>query len=144
MKKSQWKFLVLGLILILVFVTWTVVQAKQEATGKATSAAPDEKGLKLYMTHCASCHGQDGKGQGPVASALKTKPTDLTQIAKKNNGKFDEIHVTTFVDGEKTISAHGTRAMPVWGTHFRRTKDRSESSLNVYALMKYIESIQEK
>lgn len=146
MNKLNWKILGLGLTVVLMVTSWTLAQTKSEAAGKATPApAPDlEKGKKLYETNCASCHGIDGRGIGPVAVALKTKPTDLTQIAKKNQGKFDEIHVLAFIDGEKTVSAHGTREMPVWGTRFRRLKGQTESSLNVFSLMKYIESIQEK
>ena len=45
-------------------------------------------GQKLYTQYCASCHGADGKGNGPEAAKLNPKPGDLTQIAKKNGGKF--------------------------------------------------------
>ena len=38
-------------------------------------------GREMYVTYCAACHGVDGKGNGPVASSLKTAPTDLTQLA---------------------------------------------------------------
>ena len=43
-------------------------------------------GRTEYQSSCASCHGVDGKGMGPVADALKTKPADLTTMTKKNNG----------------------------------------------------------
>lgn len=39
-------------------------------------------GGEMYTTWCASCHGTSGKGDGPAASDLKTKPTDLTMLAK--------------------------------------------------------------
>jgi len=144
MKKSLSVFLLLGLFLGLAVSSLTYAQAKTEAVVKAQPSQDLDRGKKLYETNCASCHGKDARGGGPVAPALKSKPTDLTQIAKHNEGKFDEIHVVAFVDGEKTVSAHGTREMPVWGTRFRRTKGSIESSLDVYALMRYIESLQEK
>ncbi|NDD63710.1 MAG: hypothetical protein EBZ36_07005, partial [Acidobacteria bacterium] len=40
-----------------------------------------ERGRKLYVQYCASCHGMDAKGNGPVAAELKTAPTNLTTIA---------------------------------------------------------------
>lgn len=144
MKTTLLKLLILSLALILVGSTLAIAQAKKEVAVKATPTQDLEKGKKLYETNCASCHGTDAKGNGPVAAVLKTKPSDLTQLAKANQGKFDEIHVLAFVDGERTISAHGTREMPVWGTRFRRAEGRMESSLNIYALMKYIESMQAK
>ena len=31
-----------------------------------------------YESSCAACHGQTGKGDGPVSAELRTKPSDLT------------------------------------------------------------------
>src|ERR1035438_4347192 len=45
-------------------------------------------GDDLYKEFCAVCHGTDGRGGGPAASALKTAPSDLTQFAKQHGGKF--------------------------------------------------------
>ena len=38
-------------------------------------------GQALFATHCASCHGQTGKGDGPVGLALNPRPANLTQHA---------------------------------------------------------------
>src|ERR1700750_1425484 len=72
-------------------------------------------GKELYQAYCASCHGTGGQGNGPVASALKTPPTDLTQLSKNNNGKYPEMHVIHAIEGESTVGAHGSKQMPVWG-----------------------------
>ncbi len=76
--------------------------------------APDI-GKAEYMSNCASCHGLDGKGNGPVASALKTNPTDLTVLAKKNGGVFPVNALYEIIDGRRVLASHGTREMPVWG-----------------------------
>jgi mono/diheme cytochrome c family protein len=104
----------------------------------------DQRGRKLFNQHCASCHGTDGKGHGPVAPSLKVSPTDLTAI-QKQGGQFPFSAVQIAIDGEKTersITAHGTDKMPVWGTIFRRTKGELGKEGDIYALTKYIESIQ--
>ncbi len=103
-----------------------------------------ERGRKLYVQYCASCHGMDARGGGPVAAELKTAPTNLTTIAQRHGGKFNPVHVQLNINGENDVTAHGTKDMPVWGAYFRNTRGQSVSTLNVYALTKYLEAIQVK
>jgi mono/diheme cytochrome c family protein len=118
------------------------LSSSQAQTGQ--SADKNEKGRKLYTQYCASCHGVDGKGAGVVAPALKTAMPDLTTIAKRE-GKFDPIKVQQNISGEIGVTAHGDKDMPVWGYIFRhKGGNQSAATMNVYALMKYIESIQQK
>jgi mono/diheme cytochrome c family protein len=113
---------------------------------KASQAGGDnayvEKGHKLFRQYCASCHGLDGKGNGPVAASLKSPPADLTALQKKGE-KFPTDRVMTIIDGEQTdrIEAHGTNKMPVWGTEFRRTVGLQKNNY-VLSLTRYLESIQ--
>ncbi len=103
-----------------------------------------KKGRALYVRHCVACHGPSGKGDGPAAPALKTPPADLTNITQKYNG-FPTDKIMTWIDGEKASTAHGSREMPVWGTRFRRTEKGEAGALGeVYALTKYLASIQKK
>jgi len=74
-----------------------------------TSAA---SGSEMYKSYCAACHGKDGKGDGPAATALKAPPSDLTQLAKKNNGKFPADHVAYELRAG-VAGAHGSADMPV-------------------------------
>ena len=50
-------------------------------------------GQEMYATYCAVCHGNDGKGGGPAADALKVPPPDLATLARKNGGKYPSDHV---------------------------------------------------
>ena len=55
----------------------------------AAQAAEDvDVGKAEFQSSCASCHGADGKGKGPVSEQLKVPPPDLTILAKNNNGVF--------------------------------------------------------
>jgi mono/diheme cytochrome c family protein len=74
-----------------------------------------DAGKAEYLSNCAPCHGSDGKGKGPLSSKLKTKPTDLTTFAKKNNGVFPLSAVYEAVDGRNATGSHATHQMPIWG-----------------------------
>jgi mono/diheme cytochrome c family protein len=101
-------------------------------------------GTEMYRTWCASCHGAQGKGDGPAAAALKKPPADLTRLAKRNGGKFPTEKVRDYIDGTKAVAAHGSREMPVWGSFFRRTEDERSVTYRVVTLATYVESLQEK
>lgn len=104
----------------------------------------EDRGQKLFMQYCASCHGADGKGGGPVAATLKTAIPNLTTYEKRI-GKFDQLRVQHIIAGEVDVPAHGNKEMPVWGYIFRqKTGGNSTAKLNVFALATYIKSIQQK
>jgi mono/diheme cytochrome c family protein len=84
----------------------------------AVQAEAIDIGKSEFQSSCASCHGADGKGKGPVSEQLKTPPSDLTVLAKNNNGVFPTNAVYETIYGSKTIPAHGTREMPIWGERF--------------------------
>jgi mono/diheme cytochrome c family protein len=110
---------------------------------KPTSAA---SGADMYTNYCAVCHGKDGKGNGPAASALKVPPSDLTTLSQKNGGKYPGLHVTSVIRGEGDLPAHGSKEMPVWGPLFWRMSQGHEAEVQqrIVNLNQYIESLQVK
>ena len=132
--------LIIGLCFSFLLVAYPAMTSQTSAHGQDKNA----RRRQLYMTYCSSCHGTDGKGGGPAASALKTPLPDLTRIAKQD-GKFPELRIQRIIIGDVLIYGHGSREMPVWGRLF---EDKSHGQLasigEVYSLTKYIESIQAK
>jgi len=118
----------------------TNLQVKH-APAPQTSAA---SGKEMFNSYCASCHGADAKGDGPAAAALKSKPADLTALAKNNNGKFPTDRVMSILRGQATVTAHGNLDMPVWGPVFWRMSQGHPAELQqrVTNLTRYIESLQ--
>jgi mono/diheme cytochrome c family protein len=74
-----------------------------------------QSGERLYVRHCAVCHGRSGTGDGPFRGVLTIPPSDLTRIAERRGGAFPDDEIGAFVDGRFVPKAHGTREMPVWG-----------------------------
>jgi mono/diheme cytochrome c family protein len=72
-------------------------------------------GKDLYQRLCASCHGSEGRGDGPVAASLKVEVPDLTLIARRAGNVYQRERVVRIIDGRFIIGAHGSRTMPVWG-----------------------------
>jgi len=105
-------------------------------------------GKQMYVSYCAPCHGVNGKGNGPVSSALKMQPTDLSALTKNNGGKFPSEHVVSILQFGTANPAHGTSEMPVWGPVLSRMDSaytqNDVKALRISNLTHYLESMQAK
>ena len=102
-------------------------------------------GKAMFVEYCAACHGPEGKGNGPAASALKKAPADLTQLSSHNNGKFPDVRVSRYIEGMDTVDAHGSRDMPIWGDVFKSlNRDAAASTMRVSNLTSYVKTLQVK
>jgi mono/diheme cytochrome c family protein len=97
---------------------WLLTLILVAGSTRAISAQDQDVGQTNFRMSCASCHGADGKGNGPVSGQLKVPPPDLTGLAKKNNGVFPVSRVYEIIDGRQAVMAHGTRDMPIWGFQY--------------------------
>jgi len=142
MSKLVWLFV--GVMLLAVAVAAQDQPQKTIKHVPVKSTSPSS-GAEMYKAYCAVCHGTDGKGNGPAASALKTPPADLTMLSKNNSGKFPDMKVASAIHGEGT-PAHGTAEMPIWGNLFWGMSHGHEAEVQqrVGNLTKYIESLQAK
>ena len=128
---------------------FTLLSSAQTQRPQITETTPliqSLQGQALYKEYCAACHGQDGKGGGPVAKSLKVAPPDLTRLAMRNGGKFPTVRVEQIISGEEPKPAvHGTREMPIWGPIFSQIAwDQDLGRIRVGNLAKYIEGMQVK
>lgn len=86
-------------------------------TAAPVMAQDVDHGRALFQTHCATCHGADAKGQGPLAGALVLQPIDLTALESRNGGSFPLERVLKRIDGTDPLVSHGS-PMPVYGPYF--------------------------
>lgn len=110
------------------------------------SSGPKDLGAMLFRTYCASCHGANGRGDGPVADHLRRTPPDLTKYTDRNDGVFPSERVHRIIDG-RDVPAHGDREMPVWGDAFRASKEGlSPESVKarIEAIVRHLRAIQQR
>ena len=128
---------------VTVFQASPASQARPPRTRPAV--IPSVYGRDLFEFYCATCHGRDGRGQGPVAAALKTAPADLTGIAARNGGTFPRARIVALVTGDAsdTTAAHGSKDMPVWGPVFQALEPgETMNRVRISNIVDHIESIQ--
>jgi len=80
----------------------------------AVSAGDPETGRHLYSVACAQCHGARGRGDGPMAPILTTRPSDLTVLSARNGGRYPLLQVIHVIDGRSGVRGHDA-AMPSFG-----------------------------
>jgi mono/diheme cytochrome c family protein len=98
-------------------------------------------GSEMYSVYCAVCHGATGNGNGPAASVFTKPPTNLTMLARNNNGKYPAELVKTVLKFGTPVRAHGNIQMPVWNTLFRSLNPTDDSGaltqLRIHNLVEY-------
>jgi mono/diheme cytochrome c family protein len=136
-------------------VSMHTIAGAQENQIKKTQVKPTSSvsGAQMFKEYCAVCHGPSGKGDGPVATALKVPPPDLTTLARRHDGKFPDDYVSNVLKNGVQNPAHGSGEMPVWGPIFdtlNRWKalcpgmDETPVTLRITNLTNYLKSIQKK
>ncbi|MGV6847010.1 MAG: c-type cytochrome [Marinibacterium sp.] len=115
-------------------------------------AAQDIKaGSESYEHYCATCHGLEARGNGPMAPVLVLQPPDLRGLSARNDGVFPVARVVERIDGRDPLVSHGS-PMPVWGPFFdgdRAVAVKAETgqpiltSQPIADLVAYLRSVQE-
>jgi len=103
-------------------------------------------GKETFLKYCASCHGESGKGNGPAATAMKDPLPDLRTLAQRHEGKYPAGYVSAVVKFGKSMAAHGSEDMPVWGSRFKTLDPIHDPTgqQHVDGVVAFLESLQEK
>lgn len=120
------------------------------AIGRAAARAGelDDGSRRLFVKHCAACHGPDGRGGGVAAPTLAKPPPDLTRLARDNGGEFPLERVMRTIDGREVVRPHRSRDMPYWGEEFAADytdpfRDQYGVRIKVRRLAEFVRSIQD-
>jgi len=138
-------------IAVMVLVLISIFALAQSATKPKVQIVPApytpaDSGKAMYDAYCASCHGESGKGNGPAAEAMKAAVPDLTVLTKTHNGTYPAFQVAEVLRLTRTLSAHGSAEMPVWGPIFSKMSQQNNAEIQqrIHNLNEYLASLQEK
>jgi mono/diheme cytochrome c family protein len=112
------------------------------ARDAATAAV---SGAYAYRIHCASCHGAEGRGDGPMAERLRFQPPDLRLVARRNHGEFPAEKVHRIVDGRDPVKGHGGPDMPIWGDAFKEAEtgyDNGQVKEKIRSIVEFVRTLQ--
>jgi len=125
-----------------------MAQDNQQKPVKKAPVTPTSpaSGPEMYKAYCASCHGKEGKGNGPAAASLKQPPADLSTLAKRHDGKFPEDYVRGVLRFGVKAPAHGSSDMPTWGPLLSAVSgaDKAQVELRINNLIDYLKYLQAK
>lgn len=86
---------------------------------------------RLYLLHCAGCHGKEGKGDGPAALFLYPRPRNFTRGEWKFGGRPEDIE-TTIAQGvpgtsmppfDGVLSVEEMKKIALWIKRWDNTKN---------------------
>lgn len=137
------------LALALVAAAWGSLAVGAQAEGEqAGQQETVVEGKLLYGIYCQSCHGSEGRGNGPMARSLRPRPNDLTVLSRDNGDKFPLARVLLSIDGRSRVPGHRKGHMPIWGLSLQQadadTNQEDEVREKIEYLIEYLKSIQSK
>jgi mono/diheme cytochrome c family protein len=128
---------------ILVLPALTRIAAAQSGTW----ATIIREGAEEYKETCAACHGANAKGGGEFGQKLFKKPSDLTEVAKRNGGTYPFRRVFDVIAGDQPVEGHDTMHMPKYAERMKGADFQPgyyRAHLRILELAHYLESIQVK
>ena len=137
----RFKSTILAAILGLGMVNVAPAVAQQDGAGAS------DLGERLYMSYCATCHGETALGAGPLGKLLTVEVPGITKLSANNHGDFPMLQVIHIIDGRTGMRAH-EGPMPFFGELFF-SEDFGPYGAEAFirgqtlSLALYLESIQE-
>ncbi len=105
-----------------------------------------EIGRASFQRYCASCHGPNADGNGPMASHIRTAPSDLRRLTQRYGKPLDADAIGRYIDGRSEVPVHGRKGMPIWGERFEPEPGEAGAEGRIHpqvrAIVAYLATIQ--
>ena len=135
------------LCLVVALVATLSLVSSAFAAEKASAADEVRDGQKYFMLYCASCHGKNGAGDGPVAKSLTKPPANLRLLSEMFGSPLPAARLANLIDGRDAVRAHGTAEMPVWGERLYASGEGERGELGIGEIIgkivAYLDTIQD-
>ncbi len=110
---------------MLLFTLATVIVPEALAGPQSVNLPAAFEGQRLYVSYCQLCHGTDGKGDGPLAKAMKISPANLNTTVRSRSDTILTKIITG--EGRQTITGRDrhnilSEAMPEWKDVFSESQ----------------------
>ena len=132
-------------VVVLMFSLGALLSMSQPALSANDEVA---EGHRYFIQYCASCHGQDGLGDGPVAKSLSRPPANLRMLGDKYGMPLPAHRIAELIDGRDSARAHGSHEMPVWGEKLYEMGqgERGEYGIGevIGKIIAYLDTIQDR
>ena len=126
-----------GVLLVFAFAAGAAL-----AQFEACKLPQPDAGRVLFAENCTVCHGDQGKGVGPLAEALNLSPPDLTKLSAGANGMFPSGHVLSVLRDGGGETTGGDKTMPMWSKIFAHECGEAYGQQAIAEIRRYIETIQ--
>ncbi len=122
--------------------TLMTVLALLPAAGLAQSL---ESGAALFQDYCVQCHGEDGRGGGPLVEGRPDPLPDLRTLSRRSGDAFPFERIVDTVRGGVDVDMHGERFMPAWGQVFQFKEENGDALTHarILNLVWYLNKIQD-
>lgn len=136
-------------ICLIVALVATLSFTAAASAGDKTGGKDDvREGQKYFVRYCASCHGTNGTGDGPVAKSLSKPPANLRLLSDRFGSPLPAARLADLIDGRDAVRAHGTADMPVWGERLYSMGEGERGELGITEvigkIVAYLDTIQDR
>lgn len=112
--RSPARWLAAGLVGLML---WGGGQAFSSPTASPSSGPSPDRGMVVYQAYCVGCHGDNGRGDGPMAARLfrdfGVRPSDMATWPFQDS--HDDAKLAQAIKGGGR-AVHKTDYMPAWGS----------------------------
>lgn len=118
--------------------------------GCTAPSQPVSVGRAAFTENCSSCHGAQGRGDGPMSVFVSTGVPNLRQLRQRSGGEFPKTYVIEVVTRISDLH-DDIVAMPDFGTllgasptvYMAADGQRIKTDSTILAIVDYLESVQD-
>lgn len=90
---------------------WVAPKEADNLVSPIAGLQPNAEAKQLFIANCSPCHGDKGRGDGPVGASLDPRPCDLTK--KRVDNETDGALFWRITNGHQSMPTFKTALSPM-------------------------------